>query len=143
MKIHAYLNFAGHAEEACRFYADVLGGTLTDIHRFGSMPPNDEFQLTDEQKNMVMHVGVQLPDGQMIMASDMLEGVGPPRIQGTTVSLSVHPTSRDEADRIFSGLAEGGTVTMPMEDQFWGDYYGAVTDRFGMHWMVNHNEANT
>ncbi len=143
MKLHAYLNFAGHAEEACRFYADVLGGTLTDIHRFGSMPPSDDFQLTDEQKNMVMHVGVELPDGQMIMASDMLEGMGPPRIEGTNVALSVHPTSRNEADRIFDGLAEGGTVTMPMADQFWGDYYGALTDRFGMHWMVNYNEANT
>ena len=143
MKLHAYLNFAGDAEAACRFYADVLGGTLTDIHRFGSMPPSDEFQLTDEQKNMVMHVAVQLPDGQMIMASDMLEGVGPPRVEGTTVSLSVHPTSRNEADRIFTGLAEGGTVTMPMADQFWGDYYGALTDRFGMHWMVNYNEATT
>ena len=143
MKIHAYLNFAGRTEEACRFYAKVLGGTLTEIHRFGSMPPSPGFELTDAQKEMVMHVGIHLPDGQMIMASDVLEGMGPPRVEGNNISLSVHPTSREEADRIFNGLAEGGTVTMPIADQFWGDYFGSLTDRFGMNWMVNYGEAAT
>jgi len=141
MKIHAYLNFDGRAEKACRFYAEVLGGTLTEIHRFGSLPPDAGFELTDEQKGMVMHVGVELSDGQMIMASDTLEGMGPPRVEGTNFSLSVHPGSREDADRIFQGLAEGGTVTMPMADQFWGDYFGSLTDRFGVNWMVNYNEA--
>lgn len=138
MKIHAYLNFDGKAEEAFRFYAEVLGGTLTDIHRFGSMPPGD-FEIAPEQKNRVMHVGLELPDGQMLMASDMLDGVGPERVEGNNYSISVHPSSKPEADRIFTSLAEGGTVTMPIADQFWGDYFGSVTDRFGVHWMVNYN----
>ena len=141
MKIHPYLNFEGKTEQAFRLYESVLGGTLTEIHRFGSMPQEDGFQLTPEQENLVLHVGLELPDGQMIMASDMIEGMGPERVEGNNVSISIHPASRQEADRIFTALAEGGTITMPIADQFWGDYFGSLTDRFGINWMVNYSEA--
>jgi PhnB protein len=140
MKIHAYLTFDGKAEEAFRFYGKVLAGTMTEVHRFGSMPPMDGFELTPEQKNRVMHVGLELPDGQMLMASDTLEGMGPPLVEGSNFSISVHPDDRAQADRIFKELAEGGTVTMPLADQFWGDYFGSLTDRFGINWMVNYSD---
>lgn len=140
MKIHSYLNFENKTEEAFRFYEKVLGGQLTEIHRFGSMPA-EGFELTPEQKNLVMHVGLALPDGQMIMGSDMLPGMGPQRVEGNNFSISVHPDSRQEADRIFNALADGGTVTMPIADQFWGDYFGSLTDRFGINWMVNYSAA--
>ncbi len=143
MRIHAYLNFDGQAEEAFGFYADVLGGTLTEIHRFGSMPQDGGFELTPEQQNLVMHVGIELPHGQILMASDVIEGMGPPHVEGNNISLSVHPTSRAEADRVFHALAEGGAVTMPLADQFWGDYFGSLTDRFGVNWMVNYSAADT
>lgn len=143
MKIHPYLNFEGKAEEAFRFYEKVLGGTLTEIHRFGSMPQGDGFELTPEQENLVLHVGLELPDGQMIMASDMIEGMGPKRVEGNNFSISIHPSSKQEADRVFSSLAEGGTITMPIADQFWGDYFGSLTDRFGINWMVNYSESPT
>jgi PhnB protein len=142
MKIHAYLNFDGTAEEAFRFYATTLGGKLTDIHRFGSMPQQDGFELTSEQENLVMHVGLELPDGQMLMASDVIEGMAQ-RVEGNNISISVHPDSKPEADRIFNALTDGGTVTMPLADQFWGDYYGSLTDRFGINWMVNYSEVQT
>jgi PhnB protein len=140
MKVHTYLNFENKAEAAMRFYEKVLGGKLTEIHRFSAMPEQDGFSLTPEQKNLVMHVGLELSDGQMIMASDMLAGMGPSRAEGNTVALSVHPDSKQEADRIFSALAQGGTITMPIADQFWGDYFGSLTDQFGMHWMVNYTD---
>jgi PhnB protein len=143
MKIHSYLNFGGEAEEALRFYAKVLGGQLTEVHRFSSMPQEGGFELTSEQKNLVMHVGLELSDGQMLMASDMIEGMGPKRVEGNNFSISVHPDSKPEADRIFNALAQDGTVTMPIADQFWGDYFGGVTDRFGINWMVNYSEAPT
>jgi PhnB protein len=139
MKIHPYLNFGNKTEEAFRFYEKALGGKLTEFHRFGSMPPQDGFEFTPEQKNLVMHVGLELPDGQMIMASDSLAGMGPTRVVGNNISISVHPNSRQDADRIFNALAEGGTVTMPIADQFWGDYFGSLTDRFGINWMVNYS----
>jgi PhnB protein len=137
MKIHPYLNFGSKTEEAFRFYEKAFGGKLTDIHRFGSMPQQGGFELTPEQKNLVMHVGLQLPDGQMLMASDRLAGMGPAPVEGNNISISVHPDSKPEADRIFNALSEGGTVTMPISDQFWGDYFGSLTDRFGINWMVN------
>ncbi|MCC7242303.1 MAG: VOC family protein [Acidobacteria bacterium] len=141
MKIHSYLNFSSTTEEAFRFYARILGGTLTEIHRFGSMPPQEGFALTPEQKNLVLHVGLELPDGQMLMASDVLAGMGPERVEGNNISISVHPDSRQDADRIFGALAEGGAITMPIADQFWGDYFGSLTDRFGINWMVNYSTA--
>ena len=141
MKIHVYLNFEDTTEKALRFCEKVLGGKLTEFYRFGGMPMEGGPELTPEQKNLVMHVGLQLPDGQMIMASDMLPGMGPKRVEGNNYSISLHPGSRQEADRLFNALSEGGTITMPIADQFWGDYYGMLTDRFGIQWMVNYNAA--
>lgn len=139
MKIHAYLNFENKTEAAMRFYERILGGKLTEIYRFGSMPQEGGFALTPEQKNLVMHVGLELPGGQMIMASDMIAGMGPARVEGNNFSISVHPDSKQEADRVFQALAQGGTITMPIADQFWGDYFGSLTDQFGVNWMVNYS----
>lgn len=139
MRIHAYLNFEGRTEEAFRFYEKVLGGRLTEIHRFGSMPQGGGFELTPEQQNRVLHVALEFPDGQMIMASDTIEGMGPKLTEGNNFSISLHPGTKEEADRLFQSLAEGGVVTMPLADQFWGDYFGSLTDRFGINWMVNYS----
>ncbi|MEM6926576.1 MAG: VOC family protein [Myxococcota bacterium] len=141
MKIRAYLNFDGNAEEALRFYQKVLRGELTEIQRFDSLPEGAGPPLTEEQKNLVLHVGLDLPNGEMIMASDVVEGMGPPLVAGTNVNLMINPDSREEAERVFEELAEGGTITMPLEMQFWGDLFGGLTDRFGIHWMVNYGEA--
>ncbi len=143
MKIHPYLNFDNKTEEAFRFYEQALGGRLTEIHRFGSMPEQGGVELTPEQKNLVLHVGLELPDGQMIMASDTIAGMGPERVEGNNISISVHPDSQQEADRIFNALAQGGTITMPIAQQFWGDYFGSLTDRFGINWMVNYSDPAT
>ena len=140
MQVHPYLNFPGTAEEAFRFYTEALGGTLSEIHRFGSMPQGDGFELTPEQQNGVMHVGLSFGNGQSIMASDLLAGMRTAHVEGNNMSISLHPESRQDAENVFEALSEGGTVTMPLQDQFWGDYFGSLTDRFGIHWMVNYNE---
>jgi PhnB protein len=71
------------------------------------------------------------------MGSDSPEGMGPKVTAGNTVHLNLEPDSRAEADRLFKALSEGGQVQMPMQDQFWGAYYGSFTDRFGIPWMIN------
>jgi PhnB protein len=139
MQISPYLNFPGNAEEAMNFYAKALGGTLSEVHRFGTMPGSED--LPEEVKNRVMHVGLELPGGGRLMASDTMEGMGPAHVLGTNMTISIHPTSRNEADRIFAALSAGGEVGMPLEDQFWGDYYGQLTDRFGIQWMLNFHEG--
>ena len=139
MNISPYLNFPGTTEEAMTFYAKALRGTLTDIHRFGTMPGTEG--MPEAMKNRVMHVGIDLPGGGRLMASDTMEGMGPPHVAGTNMSISIHPDSRAEADRLFAELSAGGHVGMPLADQFWGDYYGHFTDRYGIQWMVNYNPA--
>lgn len=59
--------------------------------------------------------------------------------QGTNVYISLHPDSREQADEIFSKLSVNGEIEMPMEDQFWGDYFGSFKDQFGICWMINFN----
>lgn len=139
MNICPYLNFPGNTEEAMTFYEKALGGKLTEIHRFGTMPGSET--MPEAVKQRVMHVGLELPGGGLIMGSDTMEGMGPPHVAGTNMSISIHPTSRAEADKLFSALSEGGNVGMPLADQFWGDYYGHLTDRFGIQWMVNYHGA--
>jgi len=139
MQVCAYLNYDGQAEEAFQFYAGVLGGKLSDVFRFGAMPGQGE-QLPPALANRVMHVTLHLPDGQVLMASDTMDGMGPPHQAGNNFSISIHPDSREHAEKLFAGLAEGGTVTMPLADQFWGDYFGSLVDRFGIQWMVNYND---
>ena len=134
MKLFPYLNFPGKTEEAMRFYAQALGGELGEIHRFGEMPGAD--QIPDELKDRVMHVSLDVGHGFLLMASDTMPGMSPPHVPGTNLTISIQPSSREEADRVFAALAEGGEVTMPLADQFWGDYYGGLTDRFGVQWMI-------
>jgi PhnB protein len=139
VNISPYLNFPGNTEEAMKFYERALGGKLTEIHRFGTMPGSES--MPEAVKNRVMHVGLELPGGGRIMASDTMEGMGPPHVAGTNMSISIHPSSRTEADRLFAALSDGAVVGMPLADQFWGDYYGHLTDRFGIQWMVNYHGA--
>lgn len=137
MKMHPYLNFAGEAEAAFGFYAKVLGGELTQVMRYSDLPPGAA-DLTEAQQKLVLHVGLQLPGGLQMMASDIVPGMGPDHQAGNNVHIMINPDSRAEADRLMKELsADGGTITMPIEDQFWGDYHGQVTDRFGVHWMIN------
>lgn len=139
MRLHTYLNFDGDAEEAFRFYEKALGGKLSEISRFRDMPPGD-FEVDPADEDKVMHVALELGDGERLMASDTPSSMADERVVGTNVSISVHPDSREEADRIFQALSEGGEVEMEMQDAFWGAYFGSLTDRFGVQWMLNVEE---
>ncbi len=135
-KLNPYLNFDGKAEEAFNFYRSVFGGEfLGDIHRFGNAPGTEG--LPEEEKNRVMHIA--LPVGNdLLMASDIMPSTGQKLVAGNNNYVSIFPDSREEADRLFAGLSEGGEVEMPLEDQFWGDYYGSFTDKYGVMWMINY-----
>jgi PhnB protein len=133
--INPYLNFENKTEEAFNFYKSVFGGEFQTLMRFkdaaGEMP------MKPEEGEKIMHMA--LPIGSnMLMGSDTPEGMGQVT-RGTNVSVSVHPDSEEEARRIFNGLAAGGNVTMPFEKAFWGDFFGMLTDKFGINWMVNYS----
>lgn len=139
--VNTYLTFNGNCEEAFNFYKSVFGGDFAYIGRFGEMPEGDGYSVPEADKNKIMHVG--LPIGNTIlMGSDTGGDWAAKLIEGNNFSVSVNTESKEEADRIFNGLTAEGQITMPMENTFWGAYFGMLTDKFGIQWMVNFDHEN-
>lgn len=134
-----YLNFPGNTEEAFLFYQSVFGGEFTGgIHRFGQMPAMENMPPLDETtKNMVMHMEINLPGGLRLMGTDAPTSMGMSVNMGNNVYISLHPDSREEADMLFAKLSPDAKIQSPMRDEFWGAYYGSLTDKFGVQWMIN------
>lgn len=135
-----YLNFHRNTEEAFNFYKSVFGGDFENgkIHRFGEIPPQEGMPpIAEADRTLVMHIALPILGGHLLMGTDAPESMGFKLNQGNNVYISLHPDSRSEADHLFAKLSEGGEVEMPLQDVFWGDYYGSFTDKFGIKWMVN------
>lgn len=136
---NTYLNFNGNCEEAFNFYKSVFGGAFTYIGRFGGMPETEEYKVPETDKNKIMHVS--LPIGtSVLMGSDCGGEWAPMFKQGNNFSVSVTADSKEEAERIFNALSASGQITMPLANTFWGDYFGMLTDKFGINWMMSYNE---
>ena len=136
--INPYLNFNGNTEEAFNFYKAVFGGQFTTFQRMKDTPGSDK--LPPHERDRVMHVSLPIGKHTVLMASDILESMGHTLHAGNNFSVSVSTESKKEADEIFIGLAAGGQVTMPLEKAFWGSYFGMLTDKFGIQWMVSFDE---
>jgi PhnB protein len=130
MKLIPYLSFGGNAEEVMNTYAKILGGTVHDVSRFGDTNP----QISEDQKNKIMHGRLTFGDNMLMFSDGMPDH---PIKQGDGISLSIGLGDEAQARAIFDQLAEGGKVTLPMSKQFWGAIFGMVTDKFGIHWMIN------
>jgi len=141
-----YLNFPGNTEEAFLFYKSIFGGEFGNdgIARFGDMPTMDGVPpMSDAVKAMILHVELEITGGLILMGTDAPKEMGFSVIQGNNVNINLEPDTREEADRLFSALAEEGSIHQPIQEMFWGAYYGQVQDKFGVFWMVNHsNHAN-
>lgn len=139
-KTSTYLNFVRETEAAFNFYKSIFGGEFEGgkIHRMGEVPPHEGMHpLSDAEKNLVMHVGLELLGGHMLYGTDAPEALAPKLKFGNNVSICLQPDSKEETDRLFNALKEGGTVGMPLQDMFWGDYFGSLRDKFGVEWMFN------
>ena len=135
--LNSYLNFPGNTEEAFNFYKSVFGGDFAGgIFRFKDTPEADKLSTSEREK--VMHVGLPVGKGNMLMATDAMESMGHKLTTGNNFYLSLETESKEEADKLFKGLSAGGNVTMPLADAFWGAYFGMLTDKFGIQWMVNY-----
>lgn len=136
-KLNSYLNFDGNAEEAFNFYKSVFGGEFAGgVMRVGEAPGCEN--LSEEEKGRVMHVSLPITGGNVLMASDCMPSTGQKLVTGNNHYICISPDSKDEADRLFAGLSEGGEVEMPMQDQFWGDYFGSFKDKYGICWMISY-----
>ena len=138
--VNPYLTFKGNCEEAFNFYKSVFGGEFGYIGRFGEMPPQEGHSMPETDKDKIMHVSLPMSGGSILMGSDTGGEWGPSTIIGNNISLSLNAANKEEADRIFNALSAGGTVTMPMADTFWGDYFGMCKDKFDINWMMSFNE---
>ena len=136
-KMNPYLNFDGNAEAAFNFYKSVFGGEFVGVYKMGEAPGTEN--LPENEKNRVMHIALPIDAHTTLMASDIMPSMGHKLDVGNNVHISLHPSSREEADRLFNGLSEGGNVEMSLADQFWGAYYGSFQDKFGIRWMVNYD----
>lgn len=136
--VNVYLTFSGNCEEAFNFYKNAFGREFQSINRFGEMPPSEGMPpVPEDQKNKIMHVSLPISKETALMGSDSSEAFGQATTVGNNFSISINTDSREEADRLFKVLSDGGQVTMPLQDTFWGSYWGMFTDRFGIGWQVN------
>lgn len=129
--INPYLNFNGTCEEAFNFYKKAFGGEFTMISRAGENP----VPVSEKEKNLIMYI--ELPIGNdKLMGSDIFESFGHKIVVGNNNYVAISPESKEEADRLFYALSEGGEVEMPISQQFFG-YFGSFKDKFGVCWMVH------
>jgi PhnB protein len=138
-KTSIYLNFTNQTEAAFNFYKTVFGGDfLGPIHRMGEVPADPaQPALAEADKNLVMHVALPILGGLVLMGTDAPESMGFKVNMGNNVYINLEPDTRAETERLFAALAEGGHVSQALTEMFWGDYYGSLTDQYGVQWMFN------
>lgn len=134
-----YLNFERETEEAFNFYRSVFGTEfMGEIMRHGDVPvPDGQPGPGDEDKNLVINVALPILGGHLLMGTDVPESMGFKLNPGNNVSICLLPDTRAEADALYAALSAGGEAKQPMHEAFWGDYYGDLTDKFGIPWMIN------
>lgn len=140
-KINAYLTFEGNCEEAFNFYKSVFGGEFSSINRFNAMPPQEGMGIHTEDANKIMHITLPIGKEAVLMGSDTAGEWAGKTVFGTNITLSIHTDTKEEADRLFNELSAGGQPAMPMADTFWGSYYGMLTDKFGINWMISFDKG--
>lgn len=139
--VNIYLTFNGNCEQAFNFYKSVFGGEFPYIGRFKDMPPGEDAKLNPGEEERIMHVSLPISKETMLMGSDTGGQWATGYKEGNNFTISIDTTSKEEADKLFNGLSAGGRVTMPLQKTFWSDYFGTLTDKFGINWMVSLNET--
>jgi len=134
MALSTYLTFDGNCREVFEFYRSVFGGDFSEFLTFAEGPP--DLPVSEEEKGRVMHVALPIGSG-ILMGSDTFS-LNPPVAVGNNFSISIDADGRERCDELFAKLSDGGSVMMPLQDVFWGAYFGQCTDRFGINWMVSY-----
>lgn len=139
-RVSTYLNFPRNTQEAFDFYKSVFGGEFSGngVAHFSDIPPMEGApSLAEEDKNLVMHIQLDILGGHVLMGTDAPESMGFKVNQGNNVYINLEPDTKEETKRLFDALSAGGKVEMELQDMFWGAYYGSCIDKFGIHWMFN------
>lgn len=138
-RVSTYLNFPRSTEDAFLFYKSVFNSDFSaPIARFKDIPPHPgQPPIAEADKNLVLHVVLPILGGHVLMGTDAPESMGFTVTSGNNVSINLEPDTRAETDRLFKALSDGGKIEMPLQDMFWGAYFGTFIDRFGIRWMFN------
>lgn len=133
--INPHINFNGNAEEAFTFYKSAFGGEFARVVRFKDLS-GPGMQIAEHEANKIMHIALPIGNN-ILMGNDVPEYMGRVNEKENRSKIAVTPGSREEADRIFQKLSEGGEVEMPMADSPWGSYFGMFRDKYGIEWMID------
>lgn len=139
-RVSFYVNFPGNTEQAFNFYKKVFKTDFVNgIQRLGDVPAQPgQPALSEAVQKMVLHVELPLLGNHILMGTDAPKEMGFTVTEGNNMHINLEPDSREEAKRIFDELSESGVISMPIQDMFWGAYFGSFTDQFGINWMINH-----
>lgn len=143
-RVNTYLNFAGETEEAFNFYKSIFKGEFEgEITRFSSIPEQEgQARIKREEQNLIMHICLPILGVHRLMGTDAPESIGFKVQKGNNISISLEPDTREETERIFNDLAEGGEIEMSIQPMFWGDYFGSCVDKYGVRWMLSYPDKN-
>jgi len=137
-RVNTYLNFPGQTEEAFTFYAKTFGTEITMLTRFSDLSSAGPADLPADERDLVMHAQLPILAGHLLMATDMVQSMGQETRIGNNTTLCLDVDSKEEADRLYDALSDGGSEGSPMADMPWGAYWGVTLDRYGIRWMINH-----
>jgi PhnB protein len=136
--LQPYLVFNGNCEEAFNFYKSVFGGEFGMISRFSDIPA--EFAHPEAEKDKIIHISLPIGNSSVLMGSDSPASYGTMK-SGDTMSVFIETDSAEQASSYFAGLSEGGRINMPMGDTFWNSWFGMVTDKYGINWMISYQKS--
>jgi PhnB protein len=132
-----YLNFKGNTRDAFEFYKSVFGGEFQAVLRFRDFGDNG-MGVAEKDLDKIAHIALPLGPNALLMGTDVVDAMPGTFTVGTNTYIALDPDSADEADRLFSGLAAGGQVQMPLQQTEWAEKYGSLVDKFGVQWMVSY-----
>ena len=133
--LNPHINFNGNAEEAFSFYKSVFGGEFVRIVRFKDLASSG-FPVSEREEVKIMHIALPIGTSSMLIGNDVPESMGRTNERENRSKISISADSREEADKLFSGLSAGGEIEFPMADAPWGSYLGGFRDRYGIEWIV-------
>lgn len=137
MNLQVYLNFQGQAYDAVHFYKNALGCEEPKVLKFGDLPPNPNFPISDEFKDYVMHTEININDSK-IQISDILPNTDENLIVGNNVSIVLSFDNENDIIEKYERLSEGGKIVMPLETTMWAKKYAYFVDKFGISWQLNY-----
>ncbi|RYF85177.1 MAG: VOC family protein [Chitinophagaceae bacterium] len=138
--INPHINFNGNAEEAFAFYKSVFGGEFAKIIRFKDLA-SPEFPVAEKEATKIMHIALAIGPNVLI-GNDVPEFMGKVNENENRSKIAVRAESREEANKLFTGLSESGSIEVPMDASFGNSYFGMLRDKFGIEWIVEFDPAN-